>query len=469
MDLNDFEEPEARPTRGLSELQKLLASALWRSWPLMAFLAFLGLSAGVYLAASKPNTYVSHAKLLLRLGERENVTPELLIGGALGRDSSPTMEDEIHMLTDQNVFEEAVGELGVEYVLTAADPGRYDDENTPAPVRWMHSLQTYLTAKNDVIGKFAKYDQEKVLKRTAEILFRNTVVFAERNSNVISVIHTSTSPEKAKAVTEELVRAFINRHQQQFSIEASLNSATDQFNTARKNYQAAQLEMTEHVKKTGVSDIDQERADQIKAKVESEAAIATQEISLRGAEAELDRINNLLETEGNRMQGSELNFLRERRSELDPQVANTSSAVEAARDQLQKISKRLEELNTISGERNLLQFDLDNTDSALVAARERLNRIGDLAQIDKEGESNLSVLQEASLPLEKTGPKRLKLLVLGFAAGLFAGVSFALLRQLLDSRLRYPATVEGSLGLKVLAVVPKSAELRSLDGPHYTA
>lgn len=469
MDLNHSEELEAAPRRGLTELQKLIASALWRSWPLVAVLAFAGLSAGVYLAAAKPNTYVSHAKLLLRLGERENVTPELLLGGALGRDSSPTMEDEIHMLTDQNVFQAAVEELGVDYVLTAADPGRYDDENTPAPVRWMHKLQGYLNGKDDVIGEFAKYDQEEVYKRTAEILFKNTVVLAERNSNVISVIHTSTSPEKAKTVTEELVQAFINRHGEQFSIEASLNSATEQFNAARKNYQTAQSAMTDHVKKTGVSDIDQERADQIKAKIESEAAIAAQEIALSGSEKELDQINHLLETEEARMQANERTALREKRVELDPQVANMRASVEAAKEQLQKISDRLEELNTISGERNLLQFDLDNADSALVAARERLNRIGDLAQIDKEGESNLSVLQEASLPLEKTGPKRLKLLVLGLAAGLFLGAGLALLRQTLDPRLRYPATVEGPLGLKVLTTVPDSSELRSLDGLRYTA
>lgn len=469
MDLTQSDELEAAPRRGLTELQKLIASALWRSWPLVVALAFIGLSIGVYLAAAKPNTYVSHGKLLLRLGERENVTPEMLLGGALGRDSSPTMEDEIHMLTDQAVFQAAVEELGVEFVLTPADPRRYDTEETPGPVRWMHNLQAYLNDQDRVLGEFAKYDQDEVYKRTAEILFRNTVVLAERNSNVISVIHTSTSPNKAKVVTESLVQAFINRHQEQFSIEASLTSATDQFDNAKEKYVEARNSMTAHVKETSVSDIEQERADQIKAKIDSETQISSQAIALRGAEAELDRIKNMLENESERMSPAELDPIRERRAEVDPLVSRTRSELEAAQEQLQKIEDRLAELNDVAGVRDLLQFDLDNANSELAAAQERLNRIRDLAQIDEEGESNLSVLQEASLPLEKTGPKRLKLLVLGLAAGLFLGSALALLRQTLDPRLRYPATVEGAMGLKILTTVPDSSELRSLDGLRYTA
>ena len=51
---------------------------------------------------------------------------------------------------------------------------------------------------------------------------------------------------------------------------------------------------------------------------------------------------------------------------------------------------------------------------------------------------------------------------MGLAAGLFLGLLLAIGRQLLDRRLRYPETLENSLGLKVLGVVPEARRLRLL-------
>jgi len=80
---------------------------------------------------------------------------------------------------------------------------------------------------------------------------------------------------------------------------------------------------------------------------------------------------------------------------------------------------------------------------------------------DESGSSNLKMTQHAGLPLTKVGPNRWKPLAGGIVGGLFLGVACAVLRQLLDRRVRYPEVVEKNLGLRVLGVVPETRRLRT--------
>ncbi len=54
--------------------------------------------------------------------------------------------------------------------------------------------------------------------------------------------------------------------------------------------------------------------------------------------------------------------------------------------------------------------------------------------------------------------------LIGLGGGLLAGLLFTCLRQLLDSKLRYPRTVQTSLGVPVLGVIPEQRKWRKL-GP----
>ena len=79
-----------------------------------------------------------------------------------------------------------------------------------------------------------------------------------------------------------------------------------------------------------------------------------------------------------------------------------------------------------------------------------------------DGESNLRRYTPPDLQLQKTGPKRSKILLAGLFGGGALGCAVALLRQLLERRVRYRETLEGSLGLTVLAVVDEHKGLRKL-------
>ena len=79
-----------------------------------------------------------------------------------------------------------------------------------------------------------------------------------------------------------------------------------------------------------------------------------------------------------------------------------------------------------------------------------------------DGESNLRRYTAPDLQPDKTGPERTKLLLAGLLGGAALGGGIALLRQLLERRVRYRETLEGALGIPVLAVVDESRALRKL-------
>ncbi|MBL8727352.1 MAG: hypothetical protein JNM25_02900 [Planctomycetes bacterium] len=69
--------------------------------------------------------------------------------------------------------------------------------------------------------------------------------------------------------------------------------------------------------------------------------------------------------------------------------------------------------------------------------------------------SSLKEIQTASLPLEKEGPNRGRLLIGGFFAGLFLGLGIVVMRSLPDSIVRTRDDLERIEGLAVIGIMPR--------------
>lgn len=242
----------------LFDLHEVLVLGLGRTrWVALGLVA-AGTIAGLFVAAIQPNTYVSEAKLLLRLGEREHLTPEVLVGAEASRDSRPTMQDEIHLLSDAAVYEKVARELGPEAVLAPVDPRRADGPNTPWHVRAMHQVQSWFVRVPDGVASGGTKDKSTQI--AAKILQATTSLYTDRNSNVITVVHTSTSPEAAHTAANALVSAFIQRHRDQFSMEQYLEESGEQLQAAGKDRDVANANWDAHVKECGFSDLVTQRS-----------------------------------------------------------------------------------------------------------------------------------------------------------------------------------------------------------------
>jgi hypothetical protein len=94
---------------------------------------------------------------------------------------------------------------------------------------------------------------------------------------------------------------------------------------------------------------------------------------------------------------------------------------------------------------------IDNREAAQhnwnIAQQKRLLGVGNF--------SSLKEMQSASLPLEKEGPNRGKMLMGGFFVGLFLGLGLLVLRALPDDVVRTRDDLEQIEGLAVIGVMPR--------------
>lgn len=146
-----------------------------------------------------------------------------------------------------------------------------------------------------------------------------------------------------------------------------------------------------------------------------------------------------------------------RRDALQGQIEEATARVTHLAPALPIVTKRVEELQKCQQTlRTLTTAAAENRASADAFSSE-LQR-GEVAQeLVGLGISKLVVLHEADLPFQKSGPKRLKFVLAGLAAGLFAGLGIASVRGFLDRTIRRPKDLEEVLGIKVLGVVPYSS------------
>ncbi len=90
------------------------------------------------------------------------------------------------------------------------------------------------------------------LRAATKALRASTLVRDEPGSSVIHVTHTSTSPERARDVVAALANVFIQKHREQFSIQALLAKSRTQLEQARLARDAAAGAYVEQVSRSGM-------------------------------------------------------------------------------------------------------------------------------------------------------------------------------------------------------------------------
>lgn len=237
------------------DLRETVVLGLGRVRWLALGLVSAGVLGGLVLGAAQPNVYQSQAKLLLRLGQREQMTPEVIVSGPSQPDSRPTMQDEIHLLRDPQIHARVVQSIGAKRILEPMDPRRFDGPNTPFYVRWLHEFQAFVQGFSaESAAGFEVGD------RPAERQLANsTQLYTDRMSNVIAVVYTADDPAKANHVVTELVAAYIQRHREQFSIQKYLEESQSQLTASQAKRDAALKHWDDHVKGCGLVDLPTQR------------------------------------------------------------------------------------------------------------------------------------------------------------------------------------------------------------------
>ena len=87
-------------------------------------------------------------------------------------------------------------------------------------------------------------------------------------------------------------------------------------------------------------------------------------------------------------------------------------------------------------------------DSVRIAASKHIQEVMDTEAVN--------VVEEASLPIEKSSPSILKNTAIGYAVGLFLAIAIVIINYIMDDTIKTPDDVEKFLGVSVLGSIPYS-------------
>ena len=518
------------------DLKVLVFYGIGRSRYLVAFFLILGIGAGLVLAAAKPNTYSSIARLHFLAGKREGLTPEILAGVDDTWAPSIGVNDEIVLLQDLEIYEKVAQELGVRRVLEPPDPSAKDTPQTPPHVRLLHSIQKFLNASASK-DNCADEHSERCIRLAGIALKDQTKFSALPRSSVIEVHHEATSPERAQEFAQALVEAFVERHRNIFSATSHAEETKEEMLEAYDRLQESTEHYREHRKLCGFQSLGEEtteirkeiaevqtelrkdrtRRSQVVGQleeyekylaeipktleevteaiydsnpeyeyvkqeifrrqldlslVEEEAVIADRERRRDLIERQLERLNEqlsqmdpLIELKPEKVRAVPNPEYFEYKRKVDDLVAEDSGlglSIQEAEKSLRQLLEQLDLAGECEKHHDYWERKVADAEQDHSELKDVYYQLRSLSNLDAEGESNLRIYQAALLPLEKSGPQRSKTVLMGLMGGLALGVGFAVLRQLMERRVRYARTLESRLGLTVLAVVPEAAGLRKL-------
>jgi len=445
------------------DLWELLVLGIARSRRLIAMATVAGVAIALVFAMLSPNTYVSVSKLFLRIGRREQISSEALIGTMeLPGDGGPTITDELHMLGDRAIYARVAEELGASEVLRPADPSRYDGDETGIAKRVMHSVQSFLYQLGAVQNPGA--DTEEALRLATQVLHESTLLTTEPESHVITVRFTSTAPERARDTNKAILLAFIDRHSEQFAIDRYLDENREKLVRAEMRRDESNSAYYEVMEECGFFDFETERPALL-------AELETQERALFVARTDYEEkraqhkalmlrikgIPQFLNTVREREPNPKYMVVRDEIAALEVDIAALEVRVDAGEMYVAEKQAELVRMRECEKRHAYLATVRESQDEHYQALLQRYSLLEDLANIREES-TNLSILQQPTFDEDKVGPKRGKMLSVGLVGGLLVGLLIALLREVLDSRLRYPQAIERVLGVRVLDVIPEVEE-----------
>jgi uncharacterized protein involved in exopolysaccharide biosynthesis len=157
--------------------------------------------------------------------------------------------------------------------------------------------------------------------------------------------------------------------------------------------------------------------------------------------------------------------LQQESADNQQEIAAQETTVKKVVEQLEHSRARLAAIEKCGPNYQFLEATAKNAQETYDQYKKAYEKVGSMNLLDQLDFSNLRQIQEATLPLEKEGPKRGKFLIVGLLLGGLLGAGLAFLRHTFDPYLRSPSEVERALGLRVVGVLPRAGQPRRPMGP----
>lgn len=434
-------------------------------WKLSAAVFLITVLTAVVLSLVLPKKYTATASVVV------DVKPDPISGIALGGMMNPAiMATQVDILSSDRVAKRVIQNLRL-------------DQNPQVRAQWQEATQ----------------GQGSVEDWLSDVFQKSLDVKPSRESNVITVGYQAPDPDFAAGLANAFVQAYIDTaielkvqparqyssffEQQAKDVRAALEDAQTKLSeyqqahsivgnderldveTARLNDLSAQLVQLQAIAAESNSRNAQAagQSDRL-AEAMANPVVSNLRVTLSQAEANLQELNTRLGANNPQVVQARAN-IAELRAKLDVEtkrvagsvgvtaninasrVAQVKAELEAQRDKVLKLKAGRDDMA-------VLQRDVDNAQKAYdaIAARQAQTSLESQSQ-----QANVNLLSPATAPLKPSSPKLLlNTLVAIFLGGLLA-VGSALVRELMDRRVRGPQDLVEALGLPILGVMPQPA------------
>jgi len=330
----------------------------------------------------------------------------------------------------------------------------------------------------------------------ANLLQRKLEVRPARDSSVVTIAFTGADPQFAALVANGFAEAYIETNLE-LKVEPAKQYAKwfdERTGSLRSDLEAAQRRLSEYQQKHGIVAAD-ERLDVESAKLSELSSqlltVQAQRVDSRSRQAQTGSAeilpevmqNGLIQSlkadlarqEGKRQQlaarlggnhpelarvRAEIASLRERIADEVARVAGSLGTTSRVNDQreseiraaLEAQKAKVLQLKAHRDEIAVLQRDVENAQRSYDLVTQRL------AQTSLESENqqgNVVVLTPAMPPVDPSRPRPVLNVAVATVLGLLLGVCVALLRELMDQRVRGATDLATELELPVLGVIPR--------------
>ena len=354
-----------------------------------------------------------------------------------------------------------------------------------------------LASSPAVVRQFQEATEGKGTVRDwlADLLLRKLQIMPSRESSVVEISFAGADPLFAAAVAN----AFAGEYQKatvQLKTEPAKNASTyfnEQTRQLRDNVEAAQARLSKYQQEKGIVSLDNNRVDvelsrlnDLSAQlvvaqaaameagsreraagsainspdVANNALIQNLRVTLSSAEARLAEAGSRYGRNHPQYQSASAEVAK-LRSGLGSAVGTVTRSVGANADVLRQRETELRgelaaqktrvlELNRTRDELGVMLKDLDSAQRAYDSASERFSQTRIEAQSEQ---SDISVLNPATAPLEPSGPRIVLNTLVSILLGTILGVGLAMLLELMSRPVRSSSDLRDMLGIPVLGAI----------------
>ncbi|TWT67624.1 Chain length determinant protein [Posidoniimonas polymericola] len=372
------------------EFGELLFRHKWK----IVFIPIAVIAMGVAIIFFAPRTYVSEAKVLMRVGrESVGIDPTATTGQFMelqqhGRDSE--VRSAVDLWMSRGLVEQVVDQVGAEYVLE----GGPADESEPNPI-----VEAILTPLKNLVSLARSIDKVSDRERAIIEFTKNLEVKSERDSTVIVVSYETDTPDGAQHILATLVELYQREYSKIFRNPQSLAFFSEQTKQLKQQLEDAEKSLRDAKNRMQLASVQGRRSSyesQISAielsLYQAEQEFASTSAKIRGIRGALSDIPERLVASKTSVPNVGTDLLREqlyalqvkqidyqaRYSDDHPMVKSVSAQVEKAQDIVdQQDGQREETVDDVNPVHRELSLELQRQETLAVGLTARLQALNE--------------------------------------------------------------------------------------------